>query len=185
MSIEIYPSYKNNVIAPVINDKILDLASGKMAGLLVSAKDATSALTYVNLGLRNLNQPAFNVLREGTAQTFIANGEGCFADNFKIRLATYLLRMVIFNSLAAKYIQVPLLFPIQTVQINDFTQPLQECDDVTVEIGINTANTLALKHCDALFSVFRNGEYAITCFENHFIEYQFNIDGKMYPLEMC
>lgn len=44
---------------------------------------------------------------------------------------------------------------------------------------------LALKHCDAMFAVFRDGEYARTCFENPFIEYQFNVDGKFYPREPC
>lgn len=118
-------------------------------------------------------------------QTFTCNGEGCFTDKCKIRLATYLLKMDIFNALAAKYIQVPLLFPIQTVQIKDFTNELQKSDNGTDIVHINTANTLALKHCDAMFAVFRNGEYARTCFENPFISYQFNIDGKLYPREQC
>ena len=93
--------------------------------------------------------------------------------------------MDIFNALAAKYIQVPLLFPIQTIQIKDFTNELQKSNDGKEVVHITTANTLALKHCDALFAVFRNGEYARTCFENPFISYQFNIDGKLYPREQC
>ena len=116
-------------------------------------------------------------------QTFTCNGEGCFNDKCKIRLATYLLKMDIFNALAAKYIQVPLLFPIQTVQIKDFTNELQKSGNGTDIVHINTANTLALKHCDAMFAVFRNGEYARTCFENPFITFQFNVDGELYPRE--
>ena len=87
--------------------------------------------------------------------------------------------MDIFNALAAKYIQVPLIFPIQTVQIKDFTDPINptETDHFT------TANTLALKHCDAMFVVFKNGENARTCFFNPCITYQFNVDGKLYPRE--
>lgn len=87
--------------------------------------------------------------------------------------------MDIFNALAAKYIQVPLIFPIQTVQIKDFTDVLP-----AVEGHFTTANTLALKHCDAIFTVFRDGEYARTCFENPFITFQFNVDGKLYPREV-
>lgn len=56
--------------------------------------------------------------------------------------------MDIFNALAAKYIQVPLIFPIQTVQIKDFTDPLPDSEGT-----FTTANTLALKHCDALFVI--------------------------------
>lgn len=113
-----------------------------------------------------------------TAQTFKCNGDGCFADKCKIRLATYLLKMDIFNALAAKYIQVPLIFPIQTVQIKDFTDALP-----ATEGHFTTANTLALKHCDAIFTVFRDGEYARTCFDNPFISFRFNVDGKFYPRE--
>ena len=82
--------------------------------------------------------------------------------------------MDIFNALAAKYIQVPFVFPIQTVQIKDFTQ---ESD--YHEGTFNTANTLVLKHCDAMFIVFRDGENARTCFEKPFIKFQFNVDGKI------
>lgn len=114
------------------------------------------------------------------AQTFTCNGDGCYAKDCKIRLATYLLKMDIFNALAAKYIQVPLIFPIQTVQIKDFT------NDIPVgNTNFTTANTLALKHCDAMFVVFKDSEYARTCFDNPFITYQFNVDGKFYPREQC
>lgn len=155
-------------------------------------------LSAIELGFRNINQEMKNkvtltfVNQDDTAddkgvrlhavaiaaQTFKCNGEGCCANNCKIRLATYLLKMDVFNALAAKYIQVPLIFPIQTVQIKDFTQELD-----THEGTFNTVNTLALKHCDAMFTVFRDGEYARTCFENPFIKFQFNVDGKIYPRE--
>ncbi len=189
LSIEIYPSYRNLVIAPIIHNEEIDF-NEKMVELHTSIDDDTSGLNKVNIGFRNINQEMLNVLKEGspyavTAQTFLCNGDGCYTDNCKIRLATYLLKMDIFNALAAKYIQVPLLFPIQTVQIKDFTNELQKSVNGTDVVHITTANTLALKHCDALFAVFRNGENARTCFENPFISYQFNIDGKLYPREQC
>ena len=154
--------------------------------------------TDIDLGFHNINQKAKNAvkitfvnqdsnadnngLRLNTIaiaeQEFKCNGDECYANNCKIRLATYLLKMDVFNALAAKYIQIPLIFPIQTVQIKDFTQELP-----AVEGTFNTANTLALKHCDAMFVVFRQDEYARTCFENPFISYQFNVDGKIYPRE--
>ena len=146
-------------------------------------------MTKCSLGFHNINQTAFNAIKftetsgsvtaaTASAQTFKCTGEGCYADKCKIRLATYLLKMDVFNALAAKYIQVPLIFPIQRIQIKDFTDLLPNSDG-----HFTTANTLALKHCDAIFTVFRNGENARTCFENPFINFQFNVDGKLYPRE--
>ena len=161
LSIEIYPSYRNIVIAPVIPET--ELTSNEKLEKLHAA-DAVCDPSKINIGFRNINQPMVNVLKEAdpytvTAQTFTCNGDGCKACNCKIRLATYLLKMDIFNALAAKYYAIPLIFPIQTVQIKDFTQELEP-----LEGNFNTANTLALKHCDAMFVVFREGEYARTCF---------------------
>ena len=183
LSIEIYPSYRNLVIAPVIpkDSALIESFSDKFYPL--HTNDASCDISHLNLGFRNVNQTMLNVLKEGTPyvvtpQAFKCNGDGCKAYNCKIRLATYLLKMDIFNALAAKYIQVPLIFPIQTVQIKDFTQ------EILGKSGtFNTANTLALKHCDAMFIVFRDGEYARTCFDNPFIEFRLNVDGKFYPRE--
>ena len=175
LSIEVYPSYKNLVIAPVIPECDLSIADFKKLYI----KD----LTECSLGFHNINQPAFNAIKEASpytavSQVFKCTGEGCYADKCKIRLATYLLKMDVFNALAAKYIQVPLIFPIQRIQIKDFTDLLPNGNG-----HFTTANTLALKHCDAIFTVFRNGENARTCFENPFINFQFNVDGKLYPRE--
>ncbi len=183
LSIEIYPSYKNLVIAPVIPEFHVNHD--------LNLKDVIEqGFTECNIGFHNVNQTVCSGIAKDTSeeaeenalvgveQTFRCNGDGCFADKCKIRLATYLLKMDVFNALAAKYIQVPLIFPIQTVQIKDFTNPITDGAD-----HFTTANTLALKHCDAMFTVFRHGEYARTCFENPFIRFQFNVDGKMYPRE--
>ena len=175
LSIEVYPSYKNLVIAPVIPE--CDLGIPEFKKLYVQD------LTQCSLGFHNINQPAKNAIKAANpytadSQVFKCTGEGCYADKCKIRLATYLLKMDVFNALAAKYIQIPLIFPIQRIQIKDFTDLLPGADG-----HFTTANTLALKHCDAIFTVFRNGENARTCFENPFINFQFNVDGKLYPRE--
>ena len=180
MSIEIYPSYRNLVIAPVIPEEIIALEPKFDENHTTVAK---CELDKINLGFRNVNQPMYNHLADATPytpaeQVFKCNGEGCFADKCKIRLATYLLKMDVFNALAMKYINVPLIFPIQTVQIKDFTDPLPPAEG-----HFTTANTLALKHCDAIFTVFRDSEYARTCFDNPFITFRFNVDGKFYPRE--
>ena len=181
LSIEIYPSYRNLVIAPVIPETDFSTVTKLIGNHTTETK---CELSKINLGFRNINQPMLNVLKDGnntlepSAQTFKCNGEECYADKCKIRLATYLLKMDVFNALAMKYINVPLIFPIQTVQIKDFSDALP-----TDEGHFTTANTLALKHCDAIFTVFRHGEYARTCFDNPFISFRFNVDGKFYPRE--
>ncbi len=183
LMIEIYPSYKNLVIVPVpeswaIYNKLFNVEVAK-------------GPTGVELGFKNINQPMKNhivVANLGhqtneawtiTEQTFKCNGTNCQADKCKIRLATYLLKMDIFNALAAKYIQIPLIFPIQTVQIKDFTNAIPAGQG-----HFTTANTLSLKHCDAIFTVFKKDVNARTCFENPFITFQFNVDGKLYPREL-
>ena len=181
LSIEVYPSYKNLVIAPVVPEIML-VGDAKLLPLHTTTNK--SDFIKVNLGFHNINQEMLNLVKDGTPydvteQTFTCTGDAlCKATKCKIRLATYLLKMDIFNALAAKYIQVPLIFPIQTVQIKDFTQVIPDDQDT-----FNTANTLALKHCDAMFVVFRKDEHARTCFENPFIEFRFNVDGKFYPRE--
>ena len=183
LSIEVYPSYKNLVVAPVIKESVIE---GDVFQTLAKNKDYTE----LNVGFVNINMPAVNGIH-GTGgpprttytahtQTFTCNGTDCYADKCKVRLATYLLKMDVFNALAAKYIQVPLIFPIQTVQIKDFTDPLPKAEG-----HFTTANTLAFKHCDAMFVVFRQSEYARTCFFNPHITFQFNVDGKFYPREQC
>ena len=184
LSIEIYPSYKNLVICPCIPEA----AFGNVDFIKLYKKN----ITKCNVGFVNINMKANNGIHsedEGNEwtvveQEFKCNGDECYADKCKIRLATYLLKMDVFNALAAKYIQIPLIFPIQTVQIKDFTDELPE-NATAAPMHFTTANTLALKHCDAIFTVFRQGEYARTCFFNPMISYQFNVDGKLYPRETC
>ncbi|KAH0801397.1 uncharacterized protein GO595_005992 [Histomonas meleagridis] len=96
----------------------------------------------------------------------------------KIKLATYLLKMDVFNSLAAEYIQVPMLFPIHVCQIRDFTQPLG-----SNSTSFNTTATIKLEHCDTMFTVICQSQYSRTRFLNPQIRYSFNIDGKIYPRE--
>ena len=96
----------------------------------------------------------------------------------EIRLAKYMLQMDAFNALAAKYIQVPLLFPIHLIKPKDYTKT------IGIDETIDNAMTIELKHADAMFTVFKKDNNSYTCFENPGIRYQFNIDGKMFPREM-
>ena len=169
LSIELMPTYQNLVIAPVISDSdFKDIYS------VVSADSTT------DLGFRNINETVKNNITIDGKVMAAGQKFECITQttkDVKIKLATYLLQMDVFNSLAARYIQVPMLFPIHVVQVRDFTQPLG------TKSTYNTAATIALKHCDTLFCVFRQSQYSRTCFVNPQIEYSFNVDGKFYPRE--
>ena len=95
----------------------------------------------------------------------------------RLYLATYMLTIDVYNALSAKYIQYPLLFPIQTVQWKNFTKELH------AEPNFNCASSLTLTHCDSMYIVFRKDNNSKTCFENPEIRFQINIDGKFYPRE--
>lgn len=62
-----------------------------------------------------------------------------------------MLQMDLFNVLAAKYIQVPLLFPIQIIEPKNFT-----------EAQPRTATIVTLKHCDSMFCIFPRDKNDIT-----------------------
>ena len=95
----------------------------------------------------------------------------------RLYLAQYMLTIDVYNALSAKYIQYPLLFPIQTVQWKNFTKELH------AEPNFNCAASLTLTHCDSMYIIFRKDIHSRTCFENPEIRFQINIDGKFYPRE--
>ena len=182
MSIEIQPTYQNLVIAPVCDN-----------ATLIAAKSVVEGDYLCDLGFRNINETVKNNIKAtagtGSGTTYATMDAAVqwscdtqTTKDVKIKLATYLLKMDVFNSLAAKYIQVPMLFPIHIVQIRDFTQPLGK-NTTTEPTTYNTAATIGLKHCDTLFTVFRQSQYSRTCFMNPQITYSFNVDGKFYPRE--
>ena len=163
------PTYQNLVIAPVISDSDFK-----------DIYNAVSADSTTDLGFRNINETVKNNIKTDGSVMDVGQKFECNTQttkDVKIKLATYLLQMDVFNSLAARYIQVPMLFPIHVVQVRDFTQPLG------TKSTYNTAATIGLKHCDTLFCVFRQSQYSRTCFVNPQIEYSFNVDGKFYPRE--
>ena len=96
-------------------------------------------------------------------------------DKVEIHLATYMLDAPVFNALAAQYMQVPLIFPIQLIQSKDFTKQIR--NDATID----NAMTVQLKNADGMYTVFRKDINSYSCFENPQIRYEFNIDGKYYP----
>ena len=182
--IEIYPSYKNLVVCPVIpkaGDTVIHFNTNT-ASTIAAALDVN---TTFHLGFHNINE-TFIGINDKTKTTlagslkpitFGANDQ--VAEHVQIRTAQYMLQADVYDAIAQRYMQKPLVFPIQTIESKDFTTPLQAAGQ-----AVDAAMTVALKHCDAAFIVFKKNINTTTCFENPNIEeLTFNINGKYYPRE--
>lgn len=189
LSIEIIPSYKNIVITPAYdpydyyNDSYNVLSYDGFKNVISTFKQ--SGEDY-NFGFINLNQSAkWNIQSttpkdDGTDLTYNDFKFTCdnqTTDKVEIHLAIYMLQMDVFNALAAQYVQVPLMFPIQIIESKDYTTNLATGDGASID----NAMTVQLKHADTMFSIFKKDVNSYSCFENPQISYQFNIDGKFYP----
>ena len=191
LSIEIFPTYQNLVVAPVVSHEAF-----------VEHKERIETTSY-DLGFRNIGEyPSNNikmtiekvttgdgadkkeeekVVYKAVTQQFV--GMIQVTKDIKIKLAQYMLRMEVFNALSLKYLNVGMLFPIHQVQIRDFTQELPLASKSDVPVRYNTAATIGLTHCDTMFIVFRRSQHSRTCFTNPQITYRVNIGGKFYPNE--
>ena len=191
LSIEIFPTYQNLVVAPVVSHEAF-----------VEYKEHIETTSY-DLGFRNIGEyPSNNikmtiekvttgdgadkketekVVYKAVTQQFV--GMIQVTKDIKIKLAQYMLRMEVFNALSLKYLNVGMLFPIHQVQIRDFTQDLPLASKSDVPVRYNTAATIGLTHCDTMFIVFRRSQHSRTCFTNPQITYRVNIGGKFYPNE--
>ena len=192
ITINITPSYKNLVVAPAF-DPI------EYEGLNAAQKTTFDEYFKINghaldFGFHNLNQPCNYIMNMTDAPTFTyeaATGKTTFTnisheavtftcnsqitDKVEIHTAYYMLQMDIANSIAARYMNVPLVFPVQKIESKDFTSNLGK------DAEFDTALTIQLKHADGVGVIFKKNVNAHSCFDNPMIEYQFNIDGKTYP----
>ena len=191
LSIEIFPTYQNLVVAPVVSHEAF-----------VEHKERIETTSY-DLGFRNIGEYPSNNIKKTVEK--ITTGDGAdkkeeekvvykavtqqfvgmiqVTKDIKIKLAQYMLRMEVFNALSLKYLNVGMLFPIHQVQIRDFTQSLPDANDSDVPVRYNTAATIGLTHCDTMFIVFRQNQNSRNCFINPQITYRVNIGGKFYPNE--
>ena len=191
LSIEIFPTYQNLVVAPVVSHEAF-----------VEHKERIETTSY-DLGFRNIGEYPSNNIKMTVEK--VTTGDGAdkkeeekvvykaatqqfvgmiqVTKNIKIKLAQYMLRMEVFNALSLKYLNVGMLFPIHQVQIRDFTQDLPLASKSDVPVRYNTAATIGLTHCDTMFIVFRRSQHSRTCFTNPQITYRVNIGGKFYPNE--
>ena len=183
ITINITPSYKNLVVAPAFDPAEY---TGKLTAAQKTAFDAYYEANAHDLdfGFHNLNQPCNFIIAIDGSKTppVVAHEDVTFkcieqtTDKVEIHTAYYMLHMDIANALAARYMNVPLIFPVQKIESKDFTTNLAAGDS-----DINTALTIQLKHADGMAVVFKRNVNSHSCFDNPQIEYQFTIDGKTYP----
>ena len=185
ITLSVTPSYKNIVVAPAYDPT--DVGCILMHSSLSDEAHKKAFITYYNehsreldFGFHNLNQPCNFIIKENGANieheavTFECNNQT--TDKMEIHTAYYMLQMDVFNSISAKYAQIPLIFPVQKIISKDFTTNLATGDGM-----IDTALTVQLKHADGMATIFKKGVHSHSCFENPQIRYQFNIDGKTFP----
>lgn len=85
--------------------------------------------------------------------------------------------MDVYNALEMNYLQIPLLFPIQTVSNTKFTYPIGTQQHFTLQ------NTATLSHCDTIFVVFPANSNERTVSFNPEISAHLSINSKYYPRE--
>lgn len=98
-------------------------------------------------------------------------------NKFHLYQAVYMIKMDVYNSLEMNYLQIPLLFPIQTVSNTKFTYPMGRSQHFTLQ------NTATLSHCDTIFVVFPENSNERTVSYNPEIKAHLSINGKYYPRE--
>ena len=185
ITLSVTPSYKNIVVAPAYDPMSMECLT-----LYSSFSDEAHTTKFIehynehshklDFGFHNLNQPCPFIIKENSGNilhesvTFECNNQT--TDKMEIHTAYYMLQMDVFNSITARYTQIPLIFPVQKIISKDFTTNLATGDGM-----IDTALTVQLKHADGMATIFKKGVHSHSCFENPQIRYQFNIDGKTFP----
>ena len=187
LTIEIQTTFKNLVWAKIDKNYLVS----QVVGVQLESEYKNGVKQFepngygeyqLNSGFAQINTDAYNgVVYDKTTtqwtvkvQTFKASTSTL--KKFQLYTAFYMLKMDVYNALEYNYLQVPLLFPIQTVTNVKFTSPLGT--------GSRTLqNTATLSHCDTVFVIFPFTKDARTCFHNPQINFQMNINGKFYPRE--
>ena len=191
LTLEIYPSYRNLVICPIISEHICDentaltAATVKKSALADTIReDGVIGSNY--FGFRQINTEMIIGFEDTTAGhakeliTGVFRAETSTTKNCHIRLAETVVRMDVYNTVLQRFINQPMLFPIQTIISKDFSgqMPNNDNGDITM------AQTSALNHCNSMFVVFKKSNNDRTCFENPMIRWQVNVDGKFFPREV-
>ncbi|KAI5500193.1 protein of unknown function, DUF4106 family, partial [Trichomonas vaginalis G3] len=182
ISIELTPSKNNLVIAPTQDPfTITDVKGTNQTSFVEFCKDKVD----LDFGFSNFNNEVnyyFNAA--GTAWDPVKfTCEKFECKRIESRLAVYMLDPDISNALAAKYIAVPLMFPIHQISVKDFAGEVGNQNPGAAGARTDIALTTAMKHADTMFVLFRRTINDYSCFYNPGIKYHINIDGKYYPRE--
>ena len=207
LSIEIYPSYKNLVWAmiDVKNEHYFDTiihadlhskeVAAKSGGAYTAKADhpiepsfkrgGDCVFSQINVEARNryytdTSPDPNNGNNPKNEATIGAQAFTCTTSTLKrfhLYLAKYMIKMDVYNALEMNYLQIPLLFPIQTTSNVKFTSAMGTQAHFTLQ------NTATLSHCDTIFVVFPANSNETTVSFNPEIKAQLNIDGKYYPRE--
>ena len=168
---------KNNS-GSIIN---LDSVAGQFGtggAAYVTSNLATSTVGSNLFGFRQINTEVLAGITNGKAE--IMRKFTCTTsttDKCHIRLAETVVRMDVYNQVLSRFINQPMLFPIQSIISKDFSGKMPDAGP------INLTMTNALNHCNSMFIVFKKSHDDRTCFENPMIKWQVNIDGKFFPRE--
>ena len=190
LTLEIYPSFRNLVVCPIISEHIIDENTDvgdktfKKSGLAgeISETGTVGSNYYgfrqinssVLMGFDNTDTDETKVLISGIFSCDTSTTNKCH-----IRLAETVVRMDVYNQVLQRFISQPMLFPIQTIVSKDFSGAMPSSDNG----AITMAQTSALNHCNSMFIVFKKSNQDRTCFENPMIRWQVNVDGKFFPRE--
>jgi hypothetical protein len=175
LDIEIYPSYKNLVYTRVFNPLQKAKVSETVNNIYGFHQLNQTTHTLFVMGKTGTQAP-FAYPCTMSDQKFICNTST--TDQCHIRLAQYMVKMDIYNMLQAKYIQLPMLFPVQEVSYKDFTGKLTANTNGN---GYTCVQTMGLNYANSMFVVFPEDVNSTTCFLNPQITFQVNIDGKFFP----
>ena len=192
LRIEIIPSYRNIIVAPVIPDSDFErlpiIQTNMDAHNTQAVQNNVNTDTLIDFGFHQLNMFMRNRIQNNLdhqtcnfldRQIWTCNTQT--TDHCQIRLAMYQLKAEISMALANKYAEEPMLFPIQLIESKDYTTPI---GTGIANPNIDTAMTVWLKNCDSCYTVFKeDGIYSTQRFVNPMISFQININGKLYPRE--
>ena len=151
-------------------------------------KTANTEVTTNMFGFSQINTPCVYVIDDDNSagahtKSAVMKTFTCTTSKTRkchIRLAETVVRMDIYNQIQARFINKPMLFPIQTIISKDFGTKLPTSSGGQ----INATMTNALNHCNSMFIVFKRSNDDRTCFENPMLKtWQINIDGKYFPRE--
>ena len=188
LTLEIYPSYKNLVVCPIISDILINEntaigdAACRASELAALTADGTGSNLY---GFRQINTPivsAYDSAASTHAKSILYSTFTCdTSETLKchLRLAETVVRMDVYNQVMSRFINQPMLFPIQTIISKDFSGTMPATNGGTISMTM----TNALNHCNSMFIIFKRSNQDRTCFENPMIKWQVNIDGKFFPRE--